>query len=152
MIKAETIGFEKLFNAYRKQPNTIEKLVVVEMGLTLRRMDTVVSNIWGPHKKTGALEYGQHRDLQKKGTQVIGKQFNTAAHAPFVEFPTRPHVIRPRKASVLRFRVRGQLVFTRGPVNHPGTAAIPAFRQAMIRHGRGFHRRVAGKIKARFRS
>lgn len=41
--------------------------------------------------------------------------------APFVEYPTSPHVIRPRKPDGwLRFWVNGRLVFAK-VVHHPGT-------------------------------
>lgn len=41
--------------------------------------------------------------------------------APFVEYPTSPHVIRPRRPDGwLRFWVRGVLVFAK-VVHHPGT-------------------------------
>ncbi|MFF3096828.1 hypothetical protein [Streptomyces cyaneofuscatus] len=40
----------------------------------------------------------------------------------FVLDGTRPHVIRPRRASVLRFELGGRTVFAKR-VNHPGTRA-----------------------------
>ena len=42
-------------------------------------------------------------------------------YAPYVEYDTRPHEIRPRRASALRFRARdGTIVYTQ-LVHHPGT-------------------------------
>lgn len=48
-------------------------------------------------------------------------------HARFYHDGTRPHQIRPVNAKVLRFpgRSSGVIVFTAGPVNHPGTASHP---------------------------
>ncbi|MCF3960609.1 hypothetical protein [Streptomyces fuscigenes] len=40
----------------------------------------------------------------------------------FVLDGTRPHIIRPRRASALRFEVGGEVVFSR-LVRHPGTRA-----------------------------
>ena len=41
-------------------------------------------------------------------------------HAGFIEYGTRPHIIRARRARFLRFTVRGRLVLTK-KVKHPGT-------------------------------
>lgn len=50
--------------------------------------------------------------------------------AGFNEYGTRPHVIRPRRARVLRFPVGGRIVYARR-VNHPGTPARPWFYPTM---------------------
>ena len=47
-----------------------------------------------------------------------------ADYAAHVEYGTRPHVIRPRNASMLAFKVGGVTVFAK-EVDHPGTAAQP---------------------------
>lgn len=44
-------------------------------------------------------------------------------YAPYVEWDTRPHEIRPRRAKALRFMVGGQIIFAQ-KVNHPGTTGI----------------------------
>lgn len=44
-----------------------------------------------------------------------------ADHSSFPDTGTRPHVIRPRRAKVLRFVVGGRVVYAR-KVNHPGTS------------------------------
>jgi hypothetical protein len=50
-----------------------------------------------------------------------GALVNVAPHAPYVIYPTRPHVIRARRARVLAFEGRdGRMVFRR-EVFHPGT-------------------------------
>src|SRR5262245_34610076 len=45
-------------------------------------------------------------------------------YAQAVHDGTRPHIIRPRRARVLRFTSRGQVVYAR-VVHHPGTRARP---------------------------
>lgn len=62
---------------------------------------------------------------------VIGPDTTQAPYAPYVEFGTQPHEIKPKKAGgVLAFKMNGKMVFAR-KVNHPGTRAqpyvIPAF-------------------------
>lgn len=54
----------------------------------------------------------------------------TAAHAAFVEFNTRAHIIRAKNAKYLRFKMGGQWVF-RKSVMHPGTKAQPFMRPAL---------------------
>ena len=45
-----------------------------------------------------------------------------ASYAAAVEKGSKPHLIYPRQlGGVLRFEAGGQIVFTRGPVHHPGT-------------------------------
>lgn len=51
-------------------------------------------------------------------------------YAPMVNDGTRPHVIRPKNAKVLRFKVGGQTVFAR-VVHHPGTRAQPFLDRAL---------------------
>lgn len=55
--------------------------------------------------------------------------FNTD-YAEFVNDGTRPHVIRPRQAQVLRFTVGGRVVFAR-VVHHPGTRPNPFLDRAV---------------------
>jgi len=43
----------------------------------------------------------------------------TVPYAPYVEFGTRPHIIRPRRARALRFEMEGRTVFAMY-VRHPG--------------------------------
>jgi hypothetical protein len=51
--------------------------------------------------------------------------FAQAAYAGFVEFPTKPHVIRPKNRKALRVPISGGGYFFAKKVNHPGTAGKP---------------------------
>jgi HK97 gp10 family phage protein len=64
-------------------------------------------------------------------------------YAGFVNDGTRPHVIRPRNAQALRFRVGGRVVYAR-VVNHPGTRAKPFLDRALreVAASRGYSFRV----------
>jgi len=56
---------------------------------------------------------------------IIGPNVNQAPYAGYVEFGTKPHVIRPKRAGgVLRFNVGGTIVYAK-VVHHPGTKAQP---------------------------
>lgn len=50
--------------------------------------------------------------------------------APFIEYGTRPHTIRPRAARALAFDAGGGTVFAT-VVNHPGTRPSPVLENAL---------------------
>jgi hypothetical protein len=55
--------------------------------------------------------------------------------AKWMEFGTRPHLIRPKHAKALRFNMRGKVVFAR-VVKHPGTPEYKFLRGALAdKHG-----------------
>lgn len=56
--------------------------------------------------------------------------FSDVEYAPYVNDGTRPHIIRPKNAKALRFRVGGQVVYAR-VVHHPGTKARPFLDRAL---------------------
>lgn len=64
-------------------------------------------------------------------------------YAQMVHDGTRPHIIRPRNAQVLRFLVNGRVQYAR-VVHHPGTRARPFLDRAVreVTAGRGY--RVTG--------
>lgn len=64
------------------------------------------------------------------GMKVSSEVVATAPYAKFVHDGTRPHVIKPRNASVLRFPSGGGIVYA-AHVNHPGTRARPFLRNAL---------------------
>lgn len=61
---------------------------------------------------------------------TIGPNATQAPYAGYVEFGTKPHIIRPKKqGGVLVFNVNGMKVVTR-LVHHPGTKAQPYVQPA----------------------
>ena len=76
-------------------------------------------------KKTGKLR----KSIRKVRRGFEAYVFPTVPYAMFVEYGTRPHLIRPVRASVLRFETRsGEIVYTR-LVRHPGTKPQPFIRE-----------------------
>lgn len=74
----------------------------------------------------------------------------------YVRDGTRPHVITPKNAKMLRFVVNGQVVYAR-MVHHPGTKpnrfdertvekATPALRVLMLENGRSIVRLMASPL------
>ena len=76
------------------------------------------------------------RIFSLRGSVTVGSDVE---YAPWVNDGTRPHVIRPVRAQVLRFNVGGRIVFAK-VVNHPGTRARPFLDRALreVATARGF--------------
>jgi hypothetical protein len=114
------------------------------------------------HKsRTGNLTSAEHlyaRVLNTDPRGATGELVNDTPYARFVEYPTRPHIIRPKAGHgvmgpllpgqsrraitdigthriALRFQLGGQTVF-RMFVNHPGTPGFPFMEPASWVAGR----------------
>lgn len=74
-----------------------------------------------------SIRVESRRSLGFRTIYTVGSDVEYAA---MVNDGTRPHVIRPRRAQVLRFQVGGRVVFAR-VVNHPGTRARPFLDRAL---------------------
>jgi hypothetical protein len=64
----------------------------------------------------------------RQGGPFEARVESTSPHAGFSEFGTKAHTIRPKRGSMLRFIVNGQVVFARG-VRHPGQKAVGFMRK-----------------------
>ena len=64
--------------------------------------------------------------------RVTGGVTSHAPYSAFVHQGTKPHVIRPRNASALKFQMDGRTVFAKS-VNHPGTRPRPFLTKAVER-------------------
>ena len=78
---------------------------------------------------------------KRRKLSVRGPQYEVGSSSPiavYVENDTRPHVIRPKRARVLRFQVGGRVVYAK-IVHHPGTKGqhflARAVREVGIRNG-----------------
>lgn len=74
--------------------------------------------------RTGQLE----QSINWRGTDDGAVVYAEAEHAPFIEYGTRAHVIRPKpgRKALRWFPAGGGVAFAR-EVNHPGTPAMPFF-------------------------
>lgn len=79
----------------------------------------------GRLRSSGKVSYSSLFGFRPKATIVF-----TVDYAAAVNDGTRPHIIRPRNASVLRFVVGGRVVYAR-VVHHPGTRANPFLDRAL---------------------
>jgi hypothetical protein len=118
--------------------------------LSLRNVSDVADQVEAQAKILAPVQTGHLRASIRKVPvfSVRGPTFRveaTASYAPFVENDTAPHIIRPRRAQVLRFRVGGRVVYAK-IVHHPGTKGqhflAKAVRQVAMRNG--WNSRITG--------
>ena len=79
--------------------------------------------------RTGHLQQSIRVDLSnvhEGKTEIVAD----ASYAPFVEFGTKPHVIRPKKRHSLRWATEEGYTFAK-LVHHPGIKPYPFFRKAI---------------------
>lgn len=79
---------------------------------------------------TGRLRVSGDMRVSRGAGQVVGTVSFDADYALAVHEGTRPHIIRPRNARALRFRVGGEIVYAKS-VRHPGTRARPFLFEAL---------------------
>jgi hypothetical protein len=117
---------------------------------SLRNVSDVADQVEAQAKILAPVQTGHLRASIRKIPvfSIRGPAFRveaTAAYAPFVENDTAPHIIRPRRAQVLRFRVGGRVVYAK-IVHHPGTKGqhflAKAVRQVAMRNG--WNSRITG--------
>jgi len=85
---------------------------------------------WQLFREEVPVKTGRLRDsMQFQTSGLSGEIRFGASYWIFVAMGTRPHIIRPVRARVLRFEVRGQVVFAMR-VRHPGTRPSPFIRRA----------------------
>jgi len=104
-------------------------------GLLLQTMKKATTQIKNDARKirpgsfknqTGNLRRSIDRRVfsAARGIVFVGEKYGK-----YVEFGTRPHIIRPKSAKMLAFKVNGQMVFAR-QVRHPGSKPYPYMEPA----------------------
>ena len=111
----------------------------------------------------GSFAKGWLLRLIGKGKLLIENTFGKAA---FVEFPTKPHIIKPRRAEVLAWRRGGQGPFSAfsvkgstkagafifaGKVKHPGTKGKYAFPRALTEKAADLHKLLIDELNSIFK-
>lgn len=81
--------------------------------------------------RTGRLRASGKMDIKITHYGPTGVVRFTVKYAEYVHDGTRPHVIRPKKGKVLRFKI-GPKVLYRPVVHHPGTPGKPFLTRAMV--------------------
>lgn len=70
--------------------------------------------------RTQKLQRGTRGSVEALSNVVRIVAKNATRYAGFIEYGTRPHIIRAKRAKALRFIQRGKVVFRKW-VRHPGT-------------------------------
>jgi hypothetical protein len=112
------IRFDGLNETARELPQISENLrKPVILGLSQVAYDSAQRGA-ARHNKTGALVQSLFNRAIPEGRQV-GHDAQRAPHAIFVNFGTKPHVIKPKTKNALRWSAGGRFHFAR-IVHHPG--------------------------------
>ncbi len=99
-----------------------------------------------PHK-TGATQASiDIINFRTGGTELRCTATATTPQAKFTDEGTRPHVIRPRRAKALRFRVNGRIVYAQ-KVSHPGNKGTRWFTNTGPREWHGALERAFGRLR-----
>lgn len=129
-IDIELKGVEKAINkikSWETEKINEVKRIVAETGRAIEAEATLRAPV-----DQGNLKASIHTDIENKGlTALVGTPVD---YAPHVEFGTRPHKIRTKKAKVLS---NGKSFFGK-EVNHPGTTAQPFLMPAFDRNKKKF--------------
>ena len=96
-------------------PKEIERLTILRMSQIA--YDSTQRGA-GRHSKTGALFQSVYNRAIPGGRDV-GHDLHRAPHALFVNFGTRPHIIRPKEKKALRWVMGNRFIFAKF-VRHPG--------------------------------
>lgn len=130
-IRANVIATPRQIKGFTTEPGALPRQVMdMAREEIVQRAQDKLSTM--TDTRTGKLMNSHHvQPLAVTGSMMATMVENTAPYAGFVHDGTRPHVIVPRNASVLRFVPKGGggPVFARR-VNHPGTSPRPWMKEA----------------------
>jgi HK97 gp10 family phage protein len=107
-------------------------------GPLMRHTERVADMVQQEVRRQAPIDTGRLRLSVKMVKGATGQKFGWSVaadthYAVFVEKGTRPHVIMPKRAKVLKFTARdGNEVYAR-KVNHPGTRPQPFMERALRR-------------------
>lgn len=116
-------GLNELVANTKKAGNDLPNLLLQTMKKATTQIKNDARRIRpGSFKnRTGNLRRSIDRRVfsAARGIVFVGEKYGK-----WVEFGTDPHIIRPKNAKVLAFKVNGRMVFAR-KVNHPGSRPYP---------------------------
>ncbi len=127
-VKVEAQNLDWLLNASAGKRALSEGLGAFALSL-FRSIHRVIDEGKAFTPRSGHLQQSIRPDLTQvsEGKAEIVAE---ASYAPFVEFGTRPHLIRPKMRKSLRWATDEGYVFAR-LVRHPGSKPYPFFRTAI---------------------
>jgi hypothetical protein len=127
----------------RKIKQLIEDLVS-EGHRELEEMSTDISETIREDKSFGGNRL--RNNIRHKFARPLRlRSFTGIRYAKYIEYGTRPHIIRARRARFLRFMYNGEMVF-RKQVNHPGNKPYKFFSNAHT----GAYNRMSPRLIKRY--
>lgn len=111
VVKWDNRALDKLLNSPR---GTVGAYLFVK-GAMIRQKARLQVGV-----DTGALKGSIHVRQGRTGVGQYVEVGSPLSHALMHHEGTKPHVIVPKRAAVLRFSAGGRVIYTR-KVNHPGT-------------------------------
>lgn len=109
---------------------TLDSLNKLHITISRKLAEAIKSNAerLAP-SRTGRLRRSI-RIVEEAGGYAILMGGHEAPYAPFIEYGSKPHIIRARRARALRFEVHGETVYVKY-VRHPGTRAQRILNRAI---------------------
>ena len=123
-------ALEKIREGFAEIPRELARLILQ------RAIETVP-------KRTGRLRRSIRMRRIRRGYEV-SMGGGEAPYAGFLEYGTRGHVIRARRARALRFEIRGEVVYAKY-VHHPGLKPRRIMAEAVREASRDL-REIASRI------
>lgn len=118
----------------RAAMNAVARQHATRLVTDITRKTLIAADITTP-TRSGRLRAGNRMRVEQQPGRVVGEVHNNTRYAAAVHDGSKPHIIRPRRKKVLRFKVGARIVYAR-LVNHPGTKAQPWLYNALVRVAR----------------
>ena len=123
-------GFDKLKRAFMRAPQFVSRELDGWMQATTLHLEREI--VLRTPKKEGTLQKSIGSEVQKVGQFGVAGIVSTALnYAEPVEFGSKPHEIKPKPGKYLHFMIRGVPVFTKKPIQHPGSKGAFMFTKAL---------------------
>lgn len=104
-----------------------------DMQRRLNRVQALAKRLVG--HRSGLLRNAIKTKMYDSGGVLVGEVYANVRYALMHHEGTRPHIIVPQRATMLRFKVGGRIVYAH-KVMHPGTKPNPYLRNALREAGR----------------
>lgn len=129
VLEIEFTNLKDVLGSYLAAQEESRKAREDEIQKLAQRLERVARQE-APKGRTGALRRSIKSEVRHSQD---GSRVRLRADAPYAKFVihgTRPHIILPRVAKVLRFEVADRIVFAKR-VHHPGTQPNPFGERAL---------------------
>lgn len=127
----------------KRDPRAVFQGVMLEKVYPVAQQ--IVSTARASTRHQGVAQ-AYHAGVNAAGNKVTAYVINEHPIFRIIEEPTRPHIIRPRNATILRFEIGSQVVWAR-EVHHPGTKGAFNLRNAFAAHKSDAERAIGEGVK-----